>query len=240
MQFGVSTQLYHQQPLRREHLAEIRSYGFGAVEIVATRSHVDYHDAAVLDGVAAWLAGEHLRLHAVHAPVTERFEGRRWVAPFNNASPDAGIRERAVQEARAALEIARRVPVSVLVVHLGLPDSWLTAPTDNSREAARRSVEEIVAAADPLGVRVALEIIPNALATAESLVSLVEDELDLPDLGICLDFGHAHIMGHVLEAIETVSGTLIAAHVHDNHGRKDEHLPPFEGTIGWPGAVMAL
>ena len=240
MQFGVSTQLYHHQKLGREHLAEIRAHGFDAVEIVATRTHLDYHDPAALDAAAAWLTAEGLRLHSIHAPVTERFEPGKWIAPFNNASPDAEVRRRAVSEVRAALELARRVPVQVLVVHLGLPDALLAAPADNSRDAARRSVEEILAAAEPLGVRVALEIIPNALSTAESLVPLVEDECESPRLGICLDFGHAHLMGDLGDTLEAVSGSLIAAHVHDNHGKRDEHLPPYDGTIEWAGAVMGL
>jgi len=239
VQFGVSTQLYHGRRLRREHLAEIASHGFDTVEIIATRSHVDYHDVSALDEIADWLARERLRLHSIHAPVTERFESGRWVAPFSNASPDAKVREHALRETKAALELARRVSVDVLVVHLGLQDALLASAADNARDAARRSVEAIAAYASPLGVRVALEVIPNALSTADALAALVED-LDLPNVGICLDLGHAHMMGDVVDAIETLSGMLVATHVHDNHGTRDEHLPPFEGTIDWPGALMAL
>jgi len=239
VQFGVSTQLYHAQRLRREHLTEMASHGFDTVEIIATRSHVDYHDVSALDEVADWLSRERLRLHSIHAPVTERFESGRWVAPLSNASPDPQVREHALCETKAALELARRVPVDVLVVHLGLQDALLASAADNARDAARRSVEAIAAYASPLGVRVALEVIPNALSTADALVALVED-LDLPNVGICLDFGHAHMMGDVVDAIETLSGMLVATHVHDNHGTRDEHLPPFEGTIDWPGALMAL
>jgi sugar phosphate isomerase/epimerase len=239
VQFGVSTQLYHAQRLRREHLAEMASNGFDTVEIIATRSHVDYHEAAALDDVADWLTRERLRLHSIHAPVTERFECGRWVAPLSNASPNPQVREHALRETKAALELARRVPVEVLVVHVGLQDALLASAADNARDAARRSVEAIAGYAGPLGVRVALEVIPNALSAADALVALVED-LDLPNVGICLDFGHAHMMGDVVDAIETLSGLLIATHVHDNRGTRDEHLPPFEGTIDWPGALMAL
>ena len=238
MQFGVSTQLYHAQRLRHDHLAEVAAHGFDAVEIIATRSHLDYHDPAVLDAVADWLTREGLRLHSLHAPVMERFDGR-WVNPLSNASPDESVRVQAVRETGAALELARRVPVSVLVVHPGLQDSLLSPSVQNSRGAVLRSVEEIVALASPLGVRVALEVIPNVMSTADALVDLL-DELDMPDVGVCLDFGHAHLQGGVVDAIETLSGLLAAAHVHDNHGRRDEHLAPFEGTIDWTGALMAL
>jgi sugar phosphate isomerase/epimerase len=235
----VSTQLYHAQRLRREHLAEIASHGFDTVEIMATRSHVDYHDGSVIDEVAGWLASERLRLHSIHAPVTERLARGGGVAPLSHASIDAKVRERAVRETKAALELAKRVPVEILVVHLGLQDALLASAADQTRDAARRSVETIAAHARLLGVRVALEVIPNALSAADALIALVED-LDMPDVGVCLDFGHAHMMGDVADAIETLSGMLIATHVHDNHGKRDEHLPPFEGTIDWPGALMAL
>ena len=238
MQFGVSTQLYHAQRLRHAHLAEVAAHGFGAVEIIATRSHVDYHDPAVLDEVASWLTREHLRLHSLHAPAMERFDGR-WVNPLSIASPDEAARARAVRETKAALELARRVPVAVLVVHPGLQDALLSASVQNSRDAVLRSVREIAAAASPLGVRVALEVIPNAMATADALVELLDD-LDIPEAGICLDFGHAHMQGDVVEAIEAVSGVLVATHVHDNRGTRDEHLAPFDGTIDWAGALIAL
>jgi sugar phosphate isomerase/epimerase len=83
-------------------------------------------------------------------------------------------------------------------------------------------------------------VIPNALSTPESLVAMVDDELDLPNVGICLDLGHAHMMGDAIEAIDAVSELLVATHVHDNHGTRDEHLPPFDGTIDWPAALIAL
>ena len=238
MQFGVSTQIYHAQRLRHDHLAEVAAHGFRAVEIIATRSHVDYHDAAALDEVSGWLARERLSLHSLHAPVMERYEGR-WINPLSIASPDEEARALAVRETQAALELARRVPLSVLVVHPGLQDSLLSPGVQNSREAAVRSVEEIVALASPLGVRVALEVIPNAMATADALVELLDD-LDMPELGVCLDFGHAHMQGDVVDAIESLSGVLAATHVHDNHGDRDEHLAPFDGTIDWAGALTAL
>lgn len=238
MHFGVSTQLYHARRLSHDHLAEVAAHGFDTVEIIATRSHVDYHDPAILDEVAGWLTAEGLRLHSVHAPVMERYDGT-WINPLSIASADGAARAKAVRETGAALALARRVPVSVLVVHPGLQDSLLSPSVQNSLEAAMRSIEEIADIASPLGVRVALEVIPNAISTAEALVNLL-DRLDRPDVGVCLDFGHAHMQGDVIDAIETLSGVLVATHVHDNHGRRDEHLVPFEGTIDWAGALAAL
>ena len=33
---------------------------------------------------------------------------------------------------------------------------------------------------------------------------------------------------------------IVSMHVHDNHGTKDEHLWPGDGTIDWPGVREAL
>ena len=87
-------------------------------------------------------------------------------------------------------------------------------------------------------MRVALEVIPNALSKPESLVHLIEDELDGIDVGICLDYGHAHLMGDLGEAIETVSGHLLTTHMHDNGGQRDDHLVPYGGSIDWDVAMM--
>ena len=47
-------------------------------------------------------------------------------------------------------------------------------------------------------------------------------------------------MGDVTDAIETVSEHLFTTHVHDNAGKKDDHLVPFEGRINWDVALMTM
>jgi sugar phosphate isomerase/epimerase len=238
MRFGISTHLYHEQRLSREHLAEIAAHGFEAVEVFATRSHFDYHDAAAIAELAAWLKETGLALHGIHAPVTDRLSpGDRWGDAISNAVSDNAKRQAAVREADAALDIARRIPADVFVVHLGTPAS---KGGENNRAAAFRSVEEICRLAEPVGIRVALEVIPNPLSDAAALVELLEQELDVPRTGICLDFGHAFLMGDVADTIEIVAEHLITTHVHDNNGKKDDHLVPFDGRINWDIALMTM
>lgn len=240
MRFGISTHLYHDQKLDRAHLAQIAEYGFESLEVFATRSHFDYRDDDAIARLAEWLSDTGLTLHSVHAPITTHFgAGDVWAPGFSNAVNDAARRQAAVQETEAALQIARRIPFKFLVVHLGTPDSK-NHPGDNNRVAATRSAEEICHLAEPLGVRVALEVIPNALSTPASLSTILERDLDSPVAGICLDFGHAFLGGDVPDAIETVSEHLIATHVHDNHRRADDHLAPYLGAIDWDAALMSM
>jgi sugar phosphate isomerase/epimerase len=239
-QFGISTHLYHGHRLSRAHLLEIASYGFETVEIFATRTHFDYHNSAAVADLQMWLADAGLTLHGIHAPVVEAYEGGRWVGPLSLASSDPDARAHALAEAEHALHIARRISARVLVVHLGFPRTQAPGPAPDSRVVARRSIEALHRAAAPLGVQVAVEVMPNELSRPGSLVHFVEHDLEGTDIGICLDFGHAHMDGDLLDAIDTVSEHFVASHVHDNRGRTDDHLVPFEGTIDWPAALTAV
>jgi sugar phosphate isomerase/epimerase len=208
MQFGISTHLYHDLRLEQQHLAQVASYGFEEIELFATRSHFDYRDPAAIDALAEWLAASGLTLRSVHAPITDRFgAGDQWAPTFSNASSDAALRQATVDETGAALAIARRIPFSVLVVHLGTPESKAAA-ADNNRGAAARSVEEICRLAEPLGIRVAFEVIPNALSSPSALATMLDRDTESPIAGICLDFGHAFLGGDVPDAVETVAEHL--------------------------------
>lgn len=242
MRFGISTHLYHQQRLDRRHLLELAEFGFREIELFATIGHFDYHDGRAIDELAGWLEETGLRLHSVHAPIVDHLLNGQWGQPLSTATSEEQARAAAVQEAQAAAEIARRIPYSYLVSHLGIPDSMGPAQGDNSAAAAGRSLEEMAAAAAAVNVTLAVEVIPNRLSQAERLVQLLEDEVELaaPGAGICLDMGHAFLMGDLADAIEIVSGHLVTTHVHDNRGKADDHLAPFDGTIDWPTALMSL
>jgi sugar phosphate isomerase/epimerase len=239
MRFGISTHLFHHEPLGRAHLAQIAESGFEAIELFATRSHFDYHDEGAVAALAGWLAETGLRLNSVHAPFALSMDGGRPGQALSNAATDNTVRQAAVREADLALRIARQIPFDALVVHLGTPAAK-SSDGDNNRTSAARSAGEIADLAKPLGVRVALEVIPNDLSTPSALVTLLERDLEAPHAGICLDFGHAHLMGDVADAVEIAAEHLIATHVHDNRRREDEHLAPFLGTINWDMALMTM
>jgi len=94
--------------------------------------------------------------------------------------------------------------------------------------------------ADALGVKVALEVMGNSLSTAPDLVEMLERSFEDANLGICMDVGHAHILGDAADAIETASEFLVTTHIHDNRRYSDDHLVPFQGSINWAAAIMAF
>jgi sugar phosphate isomerase/epimerase len=236
--FGVSTHLFHESRLTREHLTHIAGHGFEAVEVFATRAHFDYHDPRAAAELAEWVSDLGLSFHSMHAPIVEAIRGGKWMGSFSIAAGDEPRRKTAVAEVAAPLQVAATVPFQYLVLHLGIPNGPQAPAGDNQPDAARRSIEEIVAMANEVNVRVALEVMPNSLSTATAICHLIEEQLDGLDVGVCLDYGHANLMGDLSDAIETVSGHLWTTHVHDNDGRNDEHRVPFAGRIDWDAAIM--
>ena len=237
--FGISTHLYVADRLDRDHLVEIAAHGFDAVEVFALRSHFDYRDRRAAIALAEWLDDTRLQLHSMHSPIAAKYAAGKWENGLTIASADEARRKAAVDEALATLDVAAAIPYKVLVQHCGVPVPYAAAG-DNSTGALIRSLEELTPVAKQYGVRIAVEVIPNELSTPTALVELLESEIDATALGICMDVGHARMMGDVVDAIETTSGHIITTHLHDNRGRSDDHLVPGKGVIDWEGTLLAF
>lgn len=120
--FGISTHLFHDTRLTREHLVHIAAHGFEAIELCATRTHFDYRNPDAIAQLGKWLSDTRLDLHSVHAPIAEGMNGRTWLAPYSNASGNDLRRRAAVAETEAALLLAGQCPFRYLVLH-PTPDS---------------------------------------------------------------------------------------------------------------------
>ncbi len=81
---------------------------------------------------------------------------------------------------------------------------------------------------------------PRYGVTPEELLDLTEG-IGLPNVGICVDTGHAHLSGlNVADFLRGVGDHLHATHIADNHRNADEHFAPFNGTIDWKPVMKAL
>src|SRR5207244_7341747 len=119
--FGVSTHLFHAEGLNRGHVAAIAGHGFDAVELFATKSHFDYHDAKQIEALAGWLAESRLDMPSVHAPIVDSLVNDTWGRAYSTATRDADGRQATMNEMRAALDVARVIPFGLFDLHRGLP-----------------------------------------------------------------------------------------------------------------------
>jgi len=240
MRFGLSTHLVHGERLERRHLERIAARRFELIEIFATRTHFDYHDLRHAAAVRRWMDDLRLTAWSMHAPICDGFTGGVWGRAYSNAASDSSRRQQAVTETQQSIAAARELGCSTIVLHLGMPSGRATPAGENDVGAMRRSLEPIARACSGAGARLALEVIPNDLATPGALLEWLDSDLELGDAAVCLDFGHAHLMGGAPEAAEALSGYVITTHVHDNTGVSDDHRVPFDGTIDWPLTMMAM
>jgi sugar phosphate isomerase/epimerase len=248
VKFGLSTHLFHNERLTEAHLAAVKRHGFDCVEFFATKSHIDYTSDAEAQKLRTWLANTGVRAHSIHAPITNALKNGEWGEVWSNAAADSARRQLAVAESSRAMHFAAAIGAKFVVTHLGVPDSMQAPGPDNDPGALSRSLSALAAESRSHGLTLALEVIPNRLSTPEALVTRLETAADSSEdadeivgHGVCLDVGHAHLMaGGAVDAVEVLGGHLVTSHIHDNAGKRDDHLVPFEGTINWSALVMAM
>ena len=135
-----------------------------------------------------------------------------------------------------SMEICNTLSIPILVVH---PIQEASKGSIAANVAYYRPFVEL---AEKLNLILAFENLnaEDEITEVEDLCLLV-DTFDSKAVGICYDFGHAHMNGHdVRKDILAFGHRLIATHVADNHGKYDEHLLPYYGTVDWRRALQAL
>lgn len=218
-------------------LTDVENAGIDAVEIFCSAGHFNYRDPETVREIATWFAGHQMKLHSLHAPTSRDFSpGREGGSPVSVSDLERVRRLDAVDEIKRALEVAEKVPFEVMVLHFGG-----SRDSDDPRrwDVAFSSFENLALFARQRGVTLALENTPSEMATPGNLRHFIE-ETRLPGLRLCFDSGHAQIDGGAVPAMETMGALAITAHLHDNHGEKDEHLLPYAGTIEWEKLLKAM
>jgi sugar phosphate isomerase/epimerase len=103
-------------------------------------------------------------------------------------------------------------------------------------------IQQICDHASNLGMRIAVENMVNMPALLgrrpEEIMGILET-VDRENVGFILDVGHANTNGNVEKFLE-LKDKVIHAHIHDNHGQKDEHLPVGNGTVPWKKVAEAF
>jgi len=154
--------------------------------------------------------------------------------------PCEAKRKAALAIHRRHLEAAAEVDATLYVLH---PDYDL-APivhSDAVRDALRRSVVELAVLQDEYGVGVTLENLMGADHTHFARPG----DLDLGELGLALDTGHAAACGALEEFLREPQAQLRHVHLHDNAGPvngetgEDSHLALGRGVVN-AGAVLAV
>jgi sugar phosphate isomerase/epimerase len=233
----ISTHVFLRSRLHPGLLDTLARTGADGVELFAARQHFDYTDRATLRELAEWFRGNALKPFSMHAPLwSDTDSGRGGEPSVNVVHCDKGRRIDAMDEIKRALEAAEQIPFKHMVVHLGeRNDIWNT----RTLEDAMTALEHLQTYARPLGVKLLVENIQNEVTTPAHLGEILRVG-HFDDIGVCLDVGHAHIDGNLPAALAALAPRLRTAHLHDNHGERDAHLWPCEGTIDFDAVFARL
>jgi sugar phosphate isomerase/epimerase len=235
----LSTYLFVSKRLTAELLTQIADAGFQGVEIFASRSHFDYSTRADVRSMAMALADRRLQLASLHAPTSRDLSvNREGGTPLSITEVERVRRVEAMDELKRVLDVAEDLPFSRLILHMG---GSREAANPRKRDAAFSSLEHLTLHAKHLGVTVCIENTPSEMGEPGYLRAFV-DETRLWRLRFNFDIGHAHlaegpVADRVAKSFEPLRNLVASAHIHDNHGEKDEHLAPYHGTIDWRAAL---
>lgn len=238
----LSTYLFVSRKLTPEILSQIADAAFSGLEIFSARSHFDYTSKQEVQTMAAALSKYGLSLVSLHAPTSRDLSPtREGGAPLSICEIERVRRVDAMDELKRVIDVAEDLPYSRLILHMG--GSRETADP-RKRDAAFSSLEHLILHGRHAGVSIAVENTLSEMGDPAYLRAFV-DETRLTGLRFNFDVGHAHL-AELPEAERLEKGfaslreLVVSAHVHDNRGEKDEHLPPYDGTIDWPAAIKLL
>jgi sugar phosphate isomerase/epimerase len=234
---AISTHVFLRHRLHPGLLDTLARSGTEAIELFAARQHFDYTSRTHVAEIAEWFRSNQVTPFSIHAPLYSDAEMGRGGAPqVSVVHPEKTRRIDAMDEIKRAIEVAEHIPLKYIVIHLGeRQDEWSPRTLEHSLTA----LEHLRAFANPLGVKLNVENILNEVTRPERILEVLRIG-HFSDIGVCLDTGHAHISGEVAQVLTVLKEHIRSAHIHDNHGEKDEHLWPAAGTIAWPETMSEL
>ena len=239
MQRILSTYLFVSKKLTPEFLALVHGAGFQAIELFASRGHFDYTVTQEVRGLTHILADNRLQLASLHAPTSRDFgPNREGGTPLSITEVERVRRIEAMDELKRAIDVAEDLPFSRMILHMG---GHRDVADPRKRDAAFSSLEHLVLHAKHVGVTICVENTTSEMGNPSYLRTFVE-ETRLTGLRFNFDIGHAHLADgpeeeRVATSFEAMREHIASAHIHDNLGDKDAHLPPYDGSIDWPAAL---
>jgi sugar phosphate isomerase/epimerase len=242
MQRLLSTYMFVSRKLTPELLGLIAGAGFQGLEIFCARSHFEYAMKPEVRAMTAALDQHRLQLVSLHAPTSRDISAmREGGTPISICEIERVRRIEAMDELKRVIDVADDLPYSRLILHMGGPRE---TADPRKRDAAFSSLEHLILHARHSGVTICVENTLSEMGDPHYLRAFV-DETRLTGIRFNFDIGHAHLAElpeaeRIEKSFAPLRDLVSSVHLHDNHGEKDEHLPPYEGSIDWSTAIKTL
>jgi sugar phosphate isomerase/epimerase len=242
MQRLLSTYLFVSRKLTPELLGQISEAGFAGLEIFCTRSHFEYSAKSEIQALASALEQHGLQLVSLHAPTSRDMSATRESGiPLSICEVERVRRVEAMDELKRVIDVADDLPYARLILHMG---GARETADPRKRDAAFSSLEHLILHAHHAGLTICVENTMSEMGDPGYLRDFV-DETRLSGLRFNFDIGHANLSDfpeeeRLAKSFAPLSDLVSSVHLHDNRGERDEHIPPYDGTIDWPAAIKLL
>ncbi|HTX44394.1 MAG TPA: sugar phosphate isomerase/epimerase family protein [Methanocella sp.] len=154
---------------------------------------------------------------------------------LNPASLNDAIRDETIRQIKQCVELSADFS-RIVVVHPGILSPLGSQMPDRAWARNVDALGELCRHAEEHGVTLCLENMPNM----EKLLCRTPPETfgmaESGNSGITFDVGHANTMGNTGDFLRERE-KFTHVHIHDNNGKKDEHLELGRGTVDW-GRVL--
>jgi len=210
-----------------ERLDVLASEGLNP-EVYLDGVHLDRATPEELAVVRAGVDKHGMRL-TVHGPYMDTHPG----------GPDDDEMEATARRFARALDVLEVLRPEVAVFHAGYDRKRFGGDEGLWCEQSLRTWAPLVERAEAMGVTIAVE---NIYERGPGPMKRLVEAVDSPRFRACLDTGHLNVCSKVDpgEWVEALGDKVAEVHLHDNHGKKDEHLPPGEGTFDFRGFLVLL
>lgn len=205
-----------------ENVDRLLELGTDRIELMMDGSSWDLTDEELLKLATRLKASE--TIYSIHPAAWD----------VNLTAEMADIRSTSFKLHQRAIHLAQSIQATSVVLHPG----FLGSPCFNRERAKERSktaTKLLTEEARRCGVVLAFEnvgINGQSIYTEDEFCQSIDDHGD--GVGYLIDLGHAHINGwNIPRVLKLVADKLLGYHIHDNDGKRDQHLPIFEGTILW-------
>ncbi|MGP8321805.1 MAG: sugar phosphate isomerase/epimerase family protein [Methanosarcinaceae archaeon] len=163
---------------------------------------------------------------------------------MNLASLNTGIHNEVLHQMEDYLTLASGF-VELAVVHPGYLSPYGAQLPDLAWQANINSLQFLCDFAADYGIMITVENMPEVPMVfgkyPQEMLRMVE-ETKRDNAGLTLDIGHANTMGTEImdDFLKMYKSRISHVHLHDNMGKKDEHLPLGRGNIDWKQVLNSL
>ena len=157
------------------------------------------------------------------------------------------VRRGWVEEAKDMIQVASQLRIDLLNFHYNARLGNVGVKQESRNNFVKNfsnSMSELTQLAESMNIQLMLENPPpqgfNPLEGIDYFAQVIDS---VPKLRFHLDVAHAYIengMEGINQYLDAFGDKLVHVHMHDNHGKQDEHLALGQGKINFRKVVKAL